>query len=590
MEQNINDDGIVVGIDLGTTNSLIATFIDGKAIIIPNERGEYSTPSVVGVNENNKILVGKIAKERLITNPELTTSLFKRDMGTNKKVKLGKKNFSPEELSCFILRQLISDAEKYLNKKVVEAVISVPAYFNAKQRAATKLAGTLAGVKVERLINEPSAAALALREKDADETFIVFDFGGGTLDVSIVESFDNIINICSISGNNFLGGMDFDKAIVNAICAENNIDQKSLTQQESQILLKAAEAAKIKLQDVNHAYIELQIKDKKIEFDLSNERLYSLSTEIFAQIKKPIKAAVKDSKLSVSEISKCILVGGSCNMPVVLDFLESLLRVPVANNDSTDLDQLVAVGLGVYVGIKQREQVVKDLVLTDICPFSLNTGIHNYDNPDRLITSTIIPRNTILPTSKTIPLYTVNLGQTEIKVDITQGEQFYSDENILLGSVKTKIPHNVKEYEKIEVTYYYDINAILIVKVKVMSTGEEQTLALSGDGHTLTERQTEKYIENILNIKLGHYTRRDLLLEKAKRMYTEAVHDMQREDFKHIILNLEQLTIGGSIKKTNETLDKFEEYLNYYENAQEDDGIFNDVHTFLKLVKGGTDE
>ena len=579
---------VIVGIDLGTTNSLISAFVSGKPVLIPNKHKEYATPSVVGVNEDGEIFVGKIAKERLITNPELTTSLFKRQMGTSLKAKLGKKLFSPEELSSFIVRQLIQDAEEFLGKKVTEAVISVPAYFNAKQRAATKLAGTLAGVKVERLINEPSAAALAVREEDMDETFIVFDFGGGTLDVSIVEVFDNIVNVCSISGDNFLGGADFDKIIVDAICDENNMNFSELSRQDKEILYKSAEVAKIKLEDEAEVNISLNIARKKLDYILTNEKLYFLSTEIFGKIKAPIKAAVKDSKLQVSEISKCILVGGSCNMPVVVDFLESLLRVPIANDEDIALDQMVAHGLGVYVGIKQRQEEVKDLVLTDICPFSLNTGVNNPDDPNKLISNTIIRRNSILPTSRTVQLWTVSLGQVEMKVDITQGEQFYSADNILLGSVITKIPRNMKEHEKVDVTYYYDINAILIVKVKVVSTGEEKNLILSGDGHTLTDRQTEKYIENIQNIKLGHYTRRDLLIEKAKRIFTEA-HEHQKINLKEVILRLEQVNIGGSIKKTNETLDFFEEYLNQLEDSPEDD-IFNNQTTFLKLIKGGLDD
>jgi len=573
---------ITVGIDLGTTNSLVAAFIDGKSTLIPNTHGEFLTPSVVGLDENGDILVGQSAKERLITYPELTTSLFKRHMGTDMKIKLGKKFFSPEELSSFVIRQLLEDAKNFLGEDIDEAIISVPAYFNAKQRTATKLAGALSGVKVERLVNEPSAAALACRNWDEDETFIVFDFGGGTLDVSVVEAFDNVVNICSISGNNFLGGTDFDHAIAEAACNEYGIDIKKLSTQDYQILLKAAESAKIELKNNNEAEVLATVNGKKIVFPLTNNTLYQLSTEIFERLKKPIQASVKDSGLGASDIDKCILVGGSCHMPIVQNYLSSLLSVPVAN--SGNLDHVVALGLGTYAGIKQREGDIKDLVLTDICPFSLNIGTHNESNPAKLLSHTMIQRNTALPTSHTEPFYTIRHGQTVVDFEISQGEEFYADANTKLGKVSVQVPSNMKEFERVDITFTYDINAILAVQANVVSTGAKKQLILSEKGLFTSDDQLEKYLETVQGLKLAHHKRIDFLLEKSKRIYTE-IDEHLKPHMRDIIISLERFSKTGSIRKANKGLDEFDEYLAMIEKNMRGNDIFKDKPAYLRLLE-----
>ena len=573
----------IVGIDLGTTNSLITAFVDGKSVLIPNSYNEYLTPSVVSLTDNDELLVGRAAKERLITNPDLSASLFKRYMGTKNIIKLGKKRFLPEELSSIVLRQLLADAENYLQEPVTEAIISVPAYFNANQRSATKTAGMLSGVKVERLVNEPSAAALAYRGDD-DDTFIILDFGGGTLDISIVEIFDNVVNICAIAGSNFLGGIDFDQAIAEAACAENDIDPFSLSRQEFQILLRAAEMAKIRLGTENRTDVTAILQNKKVSYELTNERLFQLSNHILERLKNTMRLAVKDSGLSISEISKCILIGGSCHMPIIREYLDRLLRIPVF--DSLDVDKAVAIGLGLYAGIKERKQDVKDLVLTDICPFSLNVDVYNEQNPQKALTYTLIQRNTILPTRVTRPLWTVFHGQTDISIRVNQGEQFYADENILLGNLNCKVPYNAKDYEKIEVTFSYDINAILAVDVEVCSTGAKHALVLTGDGLNLSEKQIEKYVNDIKNLKLAHLERAALLLERAKRVYAES-DEIMRHYVKELILSLEKMEQMSSIRRTNKILDSIESNLADIEKNLGADEIFNNMSVFLRLIKGG---
>ena len=576
-----------IGIDLGTTNSLAVAFIDGKSTLIPNTFGEFLTPSVVGLSEEGEILVGRSAKERLITHPALTTSLFKRHMGTDKETKLGKKSFLPEELSSFVLRQLLEDAGKFLGEAVTEAVISVPAYFNANQRSATKMAGSLSGVTVERLVNEPSAAALACRNWDQDETFIVLDFGGGTLDVSVVEAFDNVVSICSISGNNFLGGVDFDHAIATAVCEKFDLDMNSLPKQEYQILMKAAETAKIELQNKSESLVAATVQNKEITFPLTNDNLLQLSMRVLERLKKPIQSAVRDSGLGISDIDKCILVGGSCHMPIVQNYLSSLLRVPVA--DSSDLDKTVVMGLGAYVGIKQRTGSVKDLVLTDICPFSLNVGVHNHENPGKPLSFTMIARNTALPTSHTERFWAIELGQTAMHLQVSQGEELYSDENAPLGKIDIKIPYNKSEHEQVDVTFTYDINAILAVQAEAVSTGVKEQLIVTGNKLPFSDQQVEKYIKNVQNIKLAHHGRMEFLLEKAKRIYVESGEDTKYY-MREVVASLEKLGKAGSIRKANKTMDEIDAYLSDIEKGMRSGGsIFNSKPAFLRLLRGGMD-
>jgi len=564
----------IIGIDLGTTNSLVTAFKNNEIIFIPNRHGEFLTPSVVAVDKKKELVVGKTAKERLVTHPEATTSLFKRNMGENTTVSLGKKRFAPEELSSFVLRQLIEDAKAYLDESIEEVVISVPAYFNAKQRAATKRAGQLAGVKVERLVNEPSAAALACRQEGKDDVFIVFDFGGGTLDVSIVEIFGSVINICAISGNNQLGGQDFDDIIARAMCQENDKNFNDLSAGERQTLLALAEKAKMKLQEEEEVHLSANIQNQKIEMLLTNDKLKDLSKDLFAQLKKPIQWAVNDSDLEIDEINKCVLVGGSCHMKIVQEFLSDLLRIPVVNSE--DIDQIVAKGLGLYVGIKERQSEVKDLVLTDICPFTLSVGKHNVVDPNKLISHSIIARNSTLPTSRSYPFQTIELGQTALRVGVYQGEAIYADDNILLGELDLTVPYNKKDHEQIVVTFYYDINAILVVKMDIISTGEEHSLALTGDGLGVSGQEMQKYLKNIESMKLKavQHERQAYLLEQAQRIYKESP-DEQRNFIERLILELEKLTGAGSIKKREEKLDVIEQHLKQIDGLNYSKDIFN---------------
>ena len=566
----------VIGIDLGTTNSIAVVFRNGEVEMIPNSFGEYLTPSVVTI-ENKELIVGKIAKQKLVTNPENTTSLFKRDMGTNKTIKLGKNKYLPQELSALVLKQLINDAEKYLNEKVEEVVISVPAYFNAKQRRATKLAGELIGIKVDRLINEPSAAAIACHEEDF-ETFIVFDFGGGTLDVSVVDCFENVVSICSIAGNNQLGGIDFDKAIAMHFCQQNKIDYNSLLRAEKESLFLAAERVKIALQDNEEATMSLSIRGKLYSVKITNEILSLISKPILDEIREVIRRAVKDSGFVPSDIDRMIMVGGSSYMPIVRDYLEKLLKIPVESAE--DIDYMVAMGLGKYLGIKQRCSEVKDLVVTDICPFSLSTPIVNESDSSKPLAKVIIPKNTVLPSSRTVTLQAYRRGQNNISISVYQGEEMYENDNILLGHTKVKIPRNYKENEQFNITYSYDINSMLYVEVEIISTGEKSVFII-GDDKKLESIKEGNQLNAIkeISIKLNSNPEYEVCIERARRIYKELSPELKRM----LQERMESLEIMykdcvNNIQKKREIVEEMDRLLDVFDSISEfnESDIFSD--------------
>lgn len=566
----------VIGIDLGTTNSIAVVFRDGEVEMIPNSFGEYLTPSVVTI-ENNELIVGKIAKQKLVTNPENTTSLFKRDMGTNKTIKLGKNKYLPQELSALVLKQLVDDAEKYLKEKVEEVVISVPAYFNAKQRRATKLAGEIIGVKVDRLINEPSAAAIACHE-DEFETFVVFDFGGGTLDVSVVDCFENVVSICSIAGNNQLGGIDFDKAIAMHFCQQNKIDYNSLLRAEKESLFLAAERVKIALQDNEEATMSLSIRGKLYSVKITNEILSLISKPILDEIREVIRRAVKDSGFVPSDIDRMIMVGGSSYMPIVRDYLEKLLKIPVESAE--DIDYMVAMGLGKYLGIKQRCSEVKDLVVTDICPFSLSTPIVNESDSSKPLAKVIIPKNTVLPSSRTVTLQAYRRGQNNISISVYQGEEMYENDNILLGHTKVKIPRNYKENEQFNITYSYDINSMLYVEVEIISTGEKSVFII-GDDKKLESIKEGNQLNAIkeISIKLNSNPEYEACIERARRIYKELSPELKRM----LQERMESLEIMykdcvNNIQKKREIVEEMDRLLDVFDSISEfnESDIFSD--------------
>lgn len=519
----------IVGIDLGTTNSLIAVYRNGKSELIPNEFGEYLTPSVVHINKDKEVIVGKSAKELLIVDPDNTVSVFKRSMGLKKSYSLRGGKYQPEELSAFVIKKLVEDARRELKEDIEEVIISVPAYFDDVRRKATKRAGEIAGVKVERLINEPSAAALACRmeEEEEDCIYMVFDFGGGTLDVSIVECFDNVISVNAVSGDNHLGGSDFDDVIAKYICKELGKEYKKLSKQGQSIVLRKAEQLKKKLSVDREAEISLDLDAVKGTVSLTQEKLVEISAKIFSRMKKPIRQVLNDCEFRLEDISKIVLVGGSSKMTVVSMYLYYLLQKDLFT--SGDSDETVALGLGYYAGMKSRNEDIRDLVMTDICPFSLGVDTHNESDIANPYFSPIISRNSVLPISKWDYYTTVRNNQREIELNIYQGDEYYAKNNIHLGKMTVKVKPRPAGEEKIKVRFTYDINGILDVDVEVESTRMTYQKTIVNKELGLSDKELQKQMEKIAELKKDPKSKEEnqYLITLANALYRETSGDVR---------------------------------------------------------------
>lgn len=514
---------MIVGIDLGTTNSLVSVW-EGEGIrLIPNEFGEFLTPSVVSFDKDKNVIVGKTARERLITDPDNTVREFKRQMGRDVKYNLGKAgSYTPVELSAIVIKKLVADAEKYIGEKVDSAVISVPAYFDDHQREATRIAGIKAGVKVTQLVNEPSAAALSyhISHMDQDEKFIIFDFGGGTLDVTLVDAFDNVVEICNISGDNSLGGKDFNEAIAMDICSKADLEWLHLDKKDQAILLNIAEGIKIALSTEDEIETQVTLKGKEFSYRLNRQELINISTPIFKKLTIVLKRLMNDAMLEIEDISGVIMVGGSSKMPIVRAYLESLFGGKVILDN--DGDVAICRGVGIVTGINLRKEMVKDIVMTDICPFSLGVDVVGD------VMSTIIPKNRTLPTSRTQRYYTVSDYQTKLTFNIYQGEKKTASSNLLLDTITFDIPAKPSGEVYADVRFSYDLNGIFDIDIfcpaNKTSIQRHRGAAEGIDEETLNELNVrmEELKQDPREIPEIKY-----LLNKAARMYEEG-NEIQR--------------------------------------------------------------
>ena len=562
----------ILGVDLGTTNSLAVVYKEGKPVLVPNAYGEYVTPSAISILDG-KIVVGKLAKERLITHPECSASLFKRNMGSDVTYTLDKKAYDSATLSSFVVKQLIEDAQNYLHEEISEVVISVPAYFNARQRQDTKRIGELLGIKVERLINEPSAAAIACHMDDEYETFVVFDFGGGTLDVSVVDCFENVISINAISGNNHLGGTDFDRAMAEYFCLKNGLDYNILDSSFQQSILRACEQAKIKLSTQNVVEISLVHLNKNYNCVFDENVLFSITHSLLESCKNVIGKAVKDSGFSASELDSLILVGGSSKMPVLQHYLSDALNIPILKEEN--MDSLVALGLGKYIGIKQRDENIKDVVVTDICPFSLSTSTYNEQNPDLELSTVLIPKNSVLPTSKKMTLRTVHKGQTKVNISVFQGQAMYAKENLFLGQAFIHVPRNMHDYESFDLIYSYDINSMLYVEAIVHSTKEHYIFRVS-KGDVLEKVDASVRLDSIKEVSLALYQNNevDALLARIERIYKEVDEETQDYLMKlHTEFTKDMESLINNIQKRKRLINQVSQILNQIEESQNVDSL-----------------
>ncbi|BCN30530.1 Hsp70 family protein [Anaeromicropila herbilytica] len=561
---------MIIGIDLGTTNSLAAYFTEEGPKIIPTRLGNNMVPSVVSIDEEEHVYIGETAKERGILYPESTAEVFKRSMGTTKTFHLGTKDYTAEDLSSLILSTLKEDAEQYLGEKVEEAVISVPAYFNDSQRKATKRAGEMAGLKVERIISEPTAAAISygLYQKNLNTKILVFDLGGGTFDVSILELYHNILEVRAVAGDNFLGGEDFTEVLVQMFLKEYKLEENSLDHKTRSHIRTQAERCKKEFFEQRVSTMKCNVNGEIIEYkvELSN---YEKSCELLLErIRKPIKRSLSDANFKLSELDEIVLVGGATKLPIIRKFVGKLFgRVP---NTSINPDEAVALGAAIQGAMKERKEAIKEVILTDVCPFTLGTEVVVERESNRMETGhfyPIIERNTVIPASRTERLYTAHDKQTKIRINILQGESRFARNNLSLGELFIEVPAKPAGEEAVDVTYTYDVNALLEVEATVISTGVKKRQIIKNKDNAMSDEMVEERMRELSYLKIPprEQEANKLLLFRSERLYEESVGELRKQieyyvqRFEDVLQKQDPVKIEAARAEFKEALDALEE-------------------------------
>ncbi|WP_415767519.1 molecular chaperone HscC [Pseudomonas sp. ZB1P45] len=538
---------MIVGIDLGTTNSLVAVWRNGAPELVPNALESLLTPSVVGLDDEGRVLVGQAAKERLQTHPQLTAALFKRHMGSAHELRLGTRSFRPEELSALVLRSLKEDVERLYGETVTEAVISVPAYFNDAQRKATKIAGELAGLKVERLINEPTAAALAygLHQRDSASSFLVFDLGGGTFDVSILELFDGVMEVRASAGDNFLGGEDFDTVLVQAFVAAhaNCSDMPSPTEPTiAHRLRRESERVRHALGQADSATFVLRHGSGQWEQTFTQTQLAELCAPLLVRLRTPIETALRDARIRPSELDEVLLVGGTTRMPMIRRMVAGLFgRFPsIALNP----DESIALGAAVQAALKARDAALEEVVLTDVCPYTLGieVAVSVGESTQAGHYLPIIERNCVVPVSRVKTVSTLRHHQRVVQLKIYQGESRWVKENIYLGEMDIEVPVAPAGEISIDVRFTYDNNGLLEAEALINRTGERRTLVIENNPGVLAPKEIQQRLTALANLKVHPREQQvnSLLNARLERLYQESLGDL-RQRLDHMANRFQQM-------------------------------------------------
>ncbi|HAO8184488.1 TPA: molecular chaperone HscC [Salmonella enterica subsp. enterica serovar Infantis] len=546
---------LAIGIDLGTTNSLIAVWQDGAAQLIPNKFGEYLTPSIISMDENKQILVGKPAAARKTSHPDKTAALFKRAMGSNTHWHLGEESFNAPELSSLVLRSLKEDAEDYLQQPIKDVVISVPAYFSDEQRKHTRLAAELAGLNAVRLINEPTAAAMAYGlHTQQNSRSLVFDLGGGTFDVTVLEYATPIIEVHASAGDNYLGGEDFTHLLLDEVLKRWNLDKSALTDSDLAALYACVEAAKCA--SGSPLRMSWLYQERALESTFYDDELEALWLPLLNRLRTPIEQALRDSRLKPEQIDSLVLVGGASQMPLVQRIAVRLFgKLPY---QSYDPSTIVALGAATQAACRLRHEDVEEVILTDICPYSLGVEVNRQGVPG--IFSPIIERNTTVPVSKVETYSTMHPEQDSICVRVYQGESHKVKNNILIDSFDVMLKPN-GHIQAIDIRFSYDINGLLEVDV-LLEDGKSESRIISHNATSLTTQQIDASRERLLALKIYP---RDMLINRTfkaqlEEQWSRALGD-EREMLGEIITDFDAALLSSDMQRVDDVRRRACEYL-----------------------------
>jgi molecular chaperone HscC len=525
---------MIIGIDLGTTNSLVGAYLQGEPKLFPNALGSDLTPSAISIDETGSVIVGAAAIDRLVTHPNQSIAQFKRWMGSNRETLIDGRRLRPEELSALVLRSLVGDAEAATGEKVSEAVISVPAYFSDAQRKATRAAGELAGIKVERLINEPTAAALAygLQERAKGGRFLIFDLGGGTLDVSLIEIFEGIVEVHASAGDNFLGGDDFLDVLIKAAAHDLDFDLDSISPTDRAQLRRRVEQLKVSLTHNAESSTDLSVDGRVQRWSMSERRFADLAAPLIQRLRMPLERTLRDANLAPDKLDAVVLVGGASRMPLVVRMVSRLMgRMPLRH---VQPDRAIALGAAIASGLKARHATLEEVILTDVCPHTLGMETARQDSTGTFQSGFMLPiinRNSTVPVSREREVRPLHEKQKQILLKIYQGEHSTVANNIKLGELNVALPAGAEHQDRgVAVRFTYDVNGLLQVEARVNRTNQTYTLVLEQNPGLLSPAEITKRLAALAELKIHPRDKQENLavIARAERLYTEYLAERER--------------------------------------------------------------